>query len=196
MSAPRKPGASAFAHLKPRAEGDDKDDNKTNTNGKKAEGDDPNEDPEDEEGTDGKKAGKKASKKAEDTDSEDTSAEEGDDDSDKDDEKDDAKASARARERGRCAAIFMSPSAAVIPAAAAELAFGTSLPRSQAIGILDATVASMPAPAPQATVQREPSLRNRMRGNAVRPATQDASENQNRPGARLGASLRHVRGDR
>ena len=195
MSAPRKPGASAFAHLKPRAEGDDKDDNKTNTDGKKAEGDDPNEDLEDE-GTDGKKAGKKASKKAGNTDSEDTSAEEGDDDSDKDDEKDDAKASARARERGRCAAIFMSPSAAVNPAAAAELAFGTSLPRSKAIGILDATVASMPAPAPQATEQREPSLRNRMRGNAVRPATQDAEENQNRPGARLGASLRHVRGDR
>lgn len=190
MSAPRKPGASAFAHLKPRAEGDDKDDNKTTTDGKKAEGDDTNEDPEDE-GTNGKKAGKKADDKEDDP-----CCEDGDDDSDKEDEKDDAKASARARERGRCAAIFMSPSAAVNPAAAAELAFGTNLPRSKAIGILDATVASMPAPAPQATEQREPSLRNRMRGNAVAPATQDASENQNRAGERLRASLRHVRGDR
>lgn len=194
MSAKRKPGASVFAHLKPRAEGDDKDENKP-ADGKKAEGDDTEEDPEDE-GTDGKKAGKNASKKAEDTDNDDTSAEDGDDESDKEDEKDDAKASARARERGRCAAIFQSPSAAVNPAAAAELAFGTSLPRSKAIGILDATVAAMPKPAPQASVQRETSLRQRMRGNAVAPATQDGTENQNRPGARLSNSLRHVRGDR
>lgn len=123
-----------------RAEGDDTtEDEDDKNNSSRAEGDDEKKD-DDADGKKPKKAGSRKSK-AEDEDDE-PDADEGDDDTDAEDEKDDEKASARARERGRCAAIFASPAAAANPAAAAELAFGTTLPRSQALRVLKATAAS------------------------------------------------------
>ncbi|WP_086632650.1 hypothetical protein [Commensalibacter intestini] len=72
---------------------------------------------------------------AEDGDDE-TDAEDGDDETDAEDEDDDTTAQARARERGRCAAIFGCKEAANNLPLAAELAFGTNMPRSQAIRVL------------------------------------------------------------
>lgn len=65
--------------------------------------------------------------------------EEGGDDSDEEDMRRGSKASApRLRERGRCAAIFQDAAAGRNPALAAQLAFCTSLPRSQAVKLLRA----------------------------------------------------------
>jgi len=78
-----------------------------------------------------------ASDKDPDGDGDDDEDEEGDDDDDRDEMKKGKKArSARLRERARCAAIFADPAAALNTALAAQLAFGTSLPRSEAIAVL------------------------------------------------------------
>ena len=62
------------------------------------------------------------------------------DEKDDDDEKGNASAlAARSRERARCAAIFASPAAGRNPVLAANLAFGTSLPRGTALTLLAAT---------------------------------------------------------
>lgn len=113
--------------------------------------------------------------------------EDGDDDSDEDggDDSDEVEASARAgtfanrarkarlRERARCAAVFAEPKSAANPGLAAELAFHTNLPRSQAVALLQKGAASVatpdlaarmlsageaplpPAPAPEASAQTE-----------------------------------------
>lgn len=61
----------------------------------------------------------------------------GEDDEDDEEDQDDPQAcAARSRERARCAAIFATKAAAGRPDLAAHLAFNTSLPRSQAIGLL------------------------------------------------------------
>lgn len=93
---------------------------------------------------DGKKGKKAKGKKAEGDD-----GDEGDDDSD---EEETAKASAvrsvRLRERARCAAIFSTKEAAINPAMAAQLAFGSgNLTRSAAIDLLKSAVQTAPAPA-------------------------------------------------
>jgi hypothetical protein len=82
--------------------------------------------------------------------------EEGDDGSDGADMRKKGARSARLRERARCSAIFADAAAGKNPALAAQLAFGTDLPRTQAINVLRAgglAVASGP---------RRPSLDERM----------------------------------
>lgn len=168
---------SRFAHLfgTPRAATDDEDEDQ---NARRAEGEDP-EDGEDEGGEDdppprksrkskkAKKAGK--AKKAED-DGEDAGDDAGDDDADAEDEDDEEKASARARERGRCAAIFSDPAAALNPVAAAELAFNTNMPRSAAINLLRVTASAMPqAPAQPSSPSAISRLDERMASSRVQP---------------------------
>ncbi|GBQ52239.1 hypothetical protein ACM0P6_02865 [Komagataeibacter sucrofermentans] len=180
---------SRFAHLfgTPRAATDDEDEDQ---NARRAEGEDP-EDGEDEGGKDeppprksrksrkAKKAGK--AKKAEDDGDDAGDDDAGDDDADAEDEDDEEKASARARERGRCAAIFSDPAAALNPVAAAELAFNTNMPRSAAINLLRVTASAMP----QAPVQASaPSALNRlderMASSRVQPVpTRRESSRQN-----------------
>lgn len=191
MSAPRTAAAkSPFAHLNGvRAE--DPDDNKDpkNDGGATGEGEDP--DPEDDktDPKDGKK-GKKA-RKADDSGGD--PDEDGDDDTDAEDEKDDDKAKARARERGRCAAIFASAGAGRNPAAAAEIAFNTTLSRSAAIRLLSTMPVSAPAVA-QEPPRRPPALRDRMATEGRQPVPSSGAETANRPGARLAASINSRRG--
>lgn len=64
-----------------------------------------------------------------------------------------AAAAARGRERARCRAIFSSAAAGKRPDVAAHLAFGTDLPRSAAIALLE-SVASGEAPRRSALAQR------------------------------------------
>jgi hypothetical protein len=115
-----------------------------------------------EEDGDAKKSKKAGAKRAKADDGEGDDGESGDDDEEGDDGSDGADMrrkgarSARLRERARCAAIFSDASAGKNPALAAQLAFGTDLPRSQAINVLKAgglAVASAP---------RRPSLDERM----------------------------------
>jgi hypothetical protein len=158
----------SFAHLAglgPRAgdcEPDDKD--KDGRKGRKAEKDD--EDPSRDDQDQGRKAeddppaeddnqdGRRSrgrGRKAKDDD-------EDDEDDDKDDDEDDKDMkAARARERARCAAIFGDKAAGLNPALAASIAFGTSLPRSQAIQLLRNGVAGM----------RQPGLHDRMTGSGA-----------------------------
>jgi len=75
----------------------------------------------------------------------DPDAEDGDDETDAEDEDDDTTAKARARERGRCAAIFGCKAAANNLPLAAELAFGTNMPRSQAIRVLKSGSIAQPS---------------------------------------------------
>lgn len=86
-----------------------------------------------------KKAKAKKAKSDPDDDGDDDDDEEGDDDNDRDEM---AAASprraVRLRERARCAAIFADEAAAANPALAASLAFGTDLPRGQAVALLRA----------------------------------------------------------
>lgn len=78
------------------------------------------------------------------------------DDEDMADDRDDAARAARARERARCAAIFGDKAAGLNPALAASIAFGTALPRSQALNVLrNGAAAAQP---------REPGLSDRMAG--------------------------------
>ena len=74
-----------------------------------------------------------------DNDDDDDTNEEGDDDGDEREMSAQAPKAirhARARATARCAAIFASSAAGANPALAAELAFGTSLPRSRAVAVL------------------------------------------------------------
>ena len=86
------------------------------------------------------KAKSKAKKKAKaDEDEGGEEDDEGDDDSDGDEMSAAASPAIRAarrRERARCAAIFADAAAGNNPALAAQIAFGTDLPRAQAIGLL------------------------------------------------------------
>jgi hypothetical protein len=134
-AAPPPPAAAAKA--------EDDEDMKKDRYEEDDNGDDKGEAAEEKEVKGGKaKKGKKAKKDREEEnedDPDDDEDEEGDDDGD--DEEMSANAEARAprlRERARCAAIFADPAAAQNPALAAQLAFGTSLPRSQAIRVLRA----------------------------------------------------------
>lgn len=84
-----------------------------------------------------------------------------DDDPDAEDDEDEmhgrsAAASARRRERARCAAIFGSRYAARNPVLAANLAFGTSMTRKQALNVLRDTPADSPAAAGRAS--KNPNL--------------------------------------
>jgi hypothetical protein len=178
-------GKSPFAHLarsKPNAAEDDKDDKKDKKDAsEKDEGEEDDEEDEDKKSKKSKKA-KKAADDDED-DSEDASAEEddenceededdkkkskkskkaaddGDDDSDREDEDDTEARKARGRERGRIRAIVLSSAGKLNPVGAMELACGTSMPRRQAIGVLQA----MGAPAASSPRQTD-ALRNRMSG--------------------------------
>lgn len=142
--------ATRFAHLM-KAEGDDTDqDNQAAEEGEDQEPDAEGEgqDPEDPKDQNGRAKGKKANRaKVEEEDPKDLDAQgdddpdaedDGDDETDAEDEDDDTTAQARARERGRCAAIFGCKAAGNNLALAAELAFSTKLPRSQAIRVLKA----------------------------------------------------------
>ncbi|MDI2091615.1 hypothetical protein [Commensalibacter oyaizuii] len=149
--------ATRFAHLlKSRAEDSDQDDiDAEEDEENSAEEDQEAEDPEDQNGrAKGKKAKAKKAKRAKAEEEEEPEAEEeddpdaedeGDDETDAEDEEDDTTAQARARERGRCAAIFGCKAAANNLALAAELAFGTNIPRSQAIRLLNAGGIAKPA---------------------------------------------------
>ena len=80
---------------------------------------------------------------------------------DDDEEKEPQASAARQRERERCAAIFASPAAGLNAAAAAHLAFETTMPRAQAIAVLASLAATTPAATPPATPHR-PTLDERM----------------------------------
>ena len=147
----------SFAHLMgARASEDeqDPDDKGRAKRGRKAEEDDndpdaadpDDKDPDDTDPDDKESKGKgKRGRRADDDD--------GDDEDMEDDKDDDAKA-ARARERARCAAIFRDKAAGANPALAASIAFGTALPRSQALNLLRNGAAASAAP----------GLAQRMRG--------------------------------
>lgn len=180
MKLPALAGASKFAHLLGRskaAKADDDQDDKSKS--KRAEDEDEEKGDGDDEG-DGPKDGKKSkAAKAEDGDDEkdgeedegddedkkskdakskgakaEDDDEEGDDDSDGADMRKKGASSARLRERARCSAIFSDAAAGKNPALAAQLAFGTDLPRSQAVAVLRAGGLAVTA--------RRPSLDDRM----------------------------------
>ncbi|EJM20177.1 hypothetical protein PMI21_01079 [Pseudomonas sp. GM18] len=109
------------------------------------------EDDDDQDGNDDKKSRRAKGKSASDD----------DDDPDAEDDEDEmhgrsAAANARRRERARCAAIFGSRYAARNPVLAANLAFGTSMTRQQALNVLRDTPADSPAAAGRAA--RNPNL--------------------------------------
>ena len=170
MSRPLLAGVSRFAFL----------------NGSAAEDDDTNTTPDNGGDGDTDENGKKNGKKADDGGDPDT---DGDDTTDAADEGDEEKASARARERGRCAAIFGSSFAASNPAAAAEIAFGTSLPRSAAVRLLSTMGAVTP---PAAKTASQPPARDGLRERMGRepgapPLPAGGNDAAQQPGARLAA---------
>ena len=116
------------------------------------------------------KARKAKKAKDPDGDGDDDSDEEGDDDNDREELSAAAGPvrAARLRERARCAAIFTAAPAGGA-AAAARIAFGTDLPRSQAAAVLKDIA---PAAAPPATAQR-PGLAARMEAAAIVTASPD-----------------------
>ena len=186
-----KATASPFAHLAKGGADSDKDPDDKDGNGK-AEGG--QKEPKDTTGDgdnkpkdDAKsKRGKAKSHRADDDEDD-----EGDDDTDAEDEKDDDKAKARARERGRCAAIFSCSAAGRLPAVAAQLAFATTMSRSAAISVLEATAEAVP-PAPASA--RGLSLRDRMAPEGIKPVPTEAASagdgaQAKTPGARLVAAL-------
>ena len=112
--------------------------------GRRAEEDEGEEDDggdrDDKDGKKGKKA--KRARRAED----DEHAEEDDEDDDESEMRGNgSRAQARRRERARCSAIFSCAAAAINPAAAANLAFNTAMPRSQAIAVLQSIASGTPA---------------------------------------------------
>lgn len=178
-------GASSFAHLlgrsakvakaadededkkksKHAAEDDDKrddekDDDQKDEKSKKAKAEEPDDErdderDEDEDEGDAKKSKKAKAKRAKAEDDEGDDDEEGDDDSDGSDMRKKGASSARLRERARCRAIFADAAAGKNPALAAELSFGTDLPRTQAINVLRAGGLAVTTP-------RRPTLDERM----------------------------------
>jgi hypothetical protein len=99
----------------------------------------------------------------------------GDDESDREDDEEPEARAARARERGRIAAILSSEAGNANPIAAAHIATGTSIPRSQAIEMVHAMgPAAEPAP-------RGDPLRERM-ASTPRP---DIGAGEERPAANL-----------
>ncbi|MBS1014482.1 hypothetical protein [Acetobacter persici] len=166
--AKRPASTSPFAHLAKANAEDDDDTNKTDA---KAEGEQDDDDGDEDEGDEKETTSKRAKGKKAKADSD------GDDDGDTDDEedeKDDQAKAARSRERARCAAIFASPSAARNLPGAAHLAFNTSLPRSQAVGILDSmTPAAASAPAKTDQVKTD-TLRSRMGKSPFRGVSAEA----------------------
>lgn len=150
--------ATRFAHLMKAEEDDTDQDNPAAQEGDDqepdAEGD--KQEPEDPKDQNGRAEGKKAKRaKLEEEDPKEPDAQgdddfdaedEGDDETDAEDDDDDTTAQARARERGRCAAIFGCKAAGNNLALAAELAFSTKLPRSQAIRVLKAGGIAKAAP--------------------------------------------------
>lgn len=135
-----------FAHLvglRARADEPDQDDQTADNNDPDNNAGDDDQEPQDPEEQNSRAKGKKAKKAKTENDPDDPNAndddpdaEDGDDETDAEDEDDDTTAKARARERGRCAAIFGCKEAANNLPLAAELAFGTNMPRSQAIRVL------------------------------------------------------------
>jgi hypothetical protein len=193
-----KRAISPFAHLAggARAATDDPNDDSENKDKPSGEGDG---DGEGEGPEDDAKRGKKGKKgkRAEGDDTGDDTGDgenaEGTDDDDEDDEADPKARAIRMRERGRCAAIFRSAAAGRNPAAAAELAFSTSLPRSQAVRVLRAT-----APAASSGAVAQPDggyadLRSRMGAEGRAALPQPGAQSENRPGARL---VRHANAKR
>lgn len=81
----------------------------------------------------------------------------GDEDPDKEMRGNSPIAAARRRERARCAAIFASPAAGRNPVLAAKLAFTTSMPRTEALAVLEGTPAPAAAANP-ARAARNPQL--------------------------------------
>lgn len=153
--------ALSFAHLagfagKPRAEGDDPDDKEKNDpEGEDAKGkgagadDDEDRKQRDGESDDDYAKRMKALDDKEDAEADDKEkAAKADEDSDEEMRGNGSAAAARRRERARCAAIFGSKAAGKNPVLAANLAFSTSMTRTEALAVLEGT------PAPQATVQR------------------------------------------
>lgn len=158
MKASLMASASSFAHLLGRtpkaAKAEDEDDKKpkgAKEDEEKGDGDDEGDGPNDGKGKKAKAEGgdrddddkrdddkeKEDAKKAKGNRAEgDDDDEEGDDGSDGADMRKKGARSARMRERTRCAAIFSDAAAGKNPALAAQLAFGTDLPRSQAVSVL------------------------------------------------------------
>lgn len=184
-----KRAISPFAHLAGgvRAATDDTNEDNENNGSPSGEGDGgEGENPEDDakRGKKGKK-GKRAEGDNPEDNADTGENAEGSDDDDEDDEADPKARAIRMRERGRCAAIFRSAAAGRNPAAAAELAFGTSLPRSQAVRVLRAT-----APAASSGAVAQPdggytALRSRMGAEGRSALPQPGAQSENRPGARL-----------
>lgn len=182
--AKRPAQSSTFAHLSQanRASEDEDDKNKASADGEGTEDDD--EEEKEKEEAKATKAKKAKAKKAEAEDGDDT---EGDDDTDEEDEKDSTAKSARARERARCSAIFQSAAAARNLSAAAHLAFNTTMPRTQAVGLLEQIT---PAAVQQKPTGRAGSLRERMSSEPFKGIAlddKDATRAQ-RPGAGLVAA--------
>lgn len=193
-----KRAISPFAHLAGgvRAATDDTNEDTENNDDPSGEGggEGDGENPEDD-ATRGKKGkkGKRAEGDNPEDDTDNGENAEGSDDDDEDDEADPKARAIRMRERGRCAAIFRSAAAGRNPAAAAELAFGTSLPRSQAVRVLRAT-----APAASSGAVAQPdggyaALRTRMGAEGRSALPQTGAQSENRPGARL---VRHANAKR
>ncbi|MFT9016420.1 MAG: hypothetical protein ABF990_11880 [Acetobacter sp.] len=185
-----KRAISPFAHLAGgvRAATDDTTEDNENNGSPSGEGDGGGggENPEDDarRGKKGKKGKSAEGDSTEDNTGDDKNAE-GTDDDDEDDEADPKARAIRMRERGRCATIFRSAAAGRNPAAAAELAFGTSLPRSQAVRVLRATAPAADAGQPSQTDAGYTGLRTRMGHEGRGALSQPSGEPENRPGARL-----------
>lgn len=141
--------ALSFAHLagfagKARAEGDDqedpdkKKDDEAKSKAKADEGEDDERKKREDESDDEYSARMKA------LDDEEKKKEEAkaEDDSDEEMRGDSTAAAARRRERARCAAIFGSTAAGKNPVLAANLAFNTSMSRTEALAVLDNTPAA------------------------------------------------------
>lgn len=115
----------------------------------------------------------------------------GDDRTDAEDDDDIKTARIRSREKGRCAYIFSSKSAARNPAAAAQIAFGTSLPRKQAVALLQ-SLSEVPPPQNGRSQERPGArLRTRMRQNPVGAVGMDQhTPREERPGMSIVAACK------